>query len=203
MIEIVKSKSNMILKLFIYQIAMSLFGFFVLTPFTSLDDSYRGYVYIASAVFSTLFYFSLVCYAVIEDGQKDCVSHNAGRIEGKPYTGLVYSLVSYLPTIVIVVVNSVISIVTTPDSLSALKAVLGILFTKVFLMGTYWGFDAGIVVRSATGQIVSGEKFVFLSDNYLFFVFFLVLLPLVSGISYYLAFKGKVHVDTKVKKRKK
>ncbi len=203
MFEIVKSKSSMILKLFVYQIAMSLFGAFVLTPFTSLNDSYRGYVYIASAVFSTLFYFSLVCYAVIEDGQKDCVSHNAGRIEGKPYTGFVYSLVSYFPTIVIVITHSVISILTETDSFSALKAILGTLLTKLFLMGTYWGFDAGIVVRGEAGQIVSGEKLLYLSDNNLFFVFFLVLLPLVSGVSYYLAFKGKVHVDTKVKERKK
>ena len=126
MIEIIKSKSNVILKLFIYQIATSLFGLFVLTPFAGADDSYRGLLNIGAAVFSTLFYFSLVAYAVIEDGQKDYVSVTAGRLEGNAYTGLVYGLVSYIPTILVVVINSLFCMFSSPEAFTTVKSVLGI-----------------------------------------------------------------------------
>ena len=70
----IKEKSGMISKLFVYQIAMSLLGVFVVSPFS-------GYTQIAASVFAFLFYFSLVSYAIIEDGQKDCISYKAGRLE--------------------------------------------------------------------------------------------------------------------------
>ena len=96
MMEILKTKSHMIGKLFVYQIAMSLLGLFVASPFS-------GSMQIVAAVFSTLFFFSLVCYAVIEDGQKDCVSVKAGRMTGNAFSGFVYTFVMYIPTIIIVV----------------------------------------------------------------------------------------------------
>ena len=203
MLEIIKSKSHMISKLFIYQIASSLLGFFVLTPFLNINDSYRGIVNIAASVFATLFYFSLVAYAVIEDGQKDCISHNAGRISGNAGTGFVYAITSYLPTVVIVVLNSVISLCTDTDALSGLKSVLGVLFTRLFLMGTYWGLDAGIVLRDQNRNVISGKSLEFFSDNGLIFAVCLVFLPLVAGFSYYLAFKGIIHVDTTVKHKER
>ena len=200
--EIIKSKGNMIAKLFVFQIATSLFGLFVLTPFAGTDDSYRGYLNIAAAVFATLFYFSLVAYAVIEDGQKDFVSASAGRLKGSPYTGLIYGLVSYVPTIIVVVANSILSIFTSPESFATVKSVLGVLLTKVFLMGTYWGFDAGIILRDENRQVISGKALESFSDHGLVFVVCLIFLPLVSGICYNLAYKGKIHVNTEQKKKK-
>ena len=202
MLDIIKSKSNMIMKLFVYQVATSLFGLFVLTPFAGTADSHRGIFNIVAAVFATLFYFSLVAYAVIEDGQRDYVSVTAGRLEGNKYTGLVYGLVSYIPTIVVVVLNSLFCIFTSPESFTAVKSVLGVLLTKVFLMGMYWGFDAGIILRNANGEVISGKFLESFSNNGLVFVVCLVFLPLVTGVCYYLAFKGKIHVNTQQKKKK-
>lgn len=201
MSEIIKSKFHMISKLFVYQIASSLLGIFVLTPFANINDSYRGIVNIAAAVFATLFYFSLVAYAVIEDGQKDCISHNAGRLSGNKYSGFIYGTVSYLPTIIIVVINAIINLCTKDDALTGLKSILGILFTRVFLMGNYWGFDLGIILRDAGGNVISGKSLEAFSDNGLVFVVCLIFLPIVSGLSYMLAFNGKLHVDTKVKEK--
>ncbi len=200
MISIVKEKSHMIGKLFVYQIAMSLLGLFVVSPF-------NGSLQVAAAVFASLFYFSLVCYAVIEDGQKDFVSHSAGRINGCALSGFIYALVSYIPTIIIVGVQVVINLMSSPTSFTGLKSVLTFLI-RFFLMGMYLGFDTGLVQRTydsvnQTSVIVKGsDLLVFMSNNYLIFAVCLVFLPFVAAVSYYLAFKGKIHVNTAPKNKK-
>lgn len=200
MISVIHEKSHMIGKLFIYQIAMSLLGLFVVSPFS-------GSVQIFASVFATLFYFSLVCYAIIEDGQKDHISHTAGRISGKPLSGFVYALVSYLPTILIVLLQVVLNLLTDPLSLTGLKSVLAFI-VRFFLMGMYLGFDTGLVQRgydsvNQMSVVIKGSDFlVFMSDNYLIFAFCLIFLPIVAGVSYHLAFKGRLHVNTAPKNKK-
>ena len=196
--ELINRKSGVIGKLFIYQIAMSLFGLFVISPFS-------GRMQIVASLFATLFYFSLVCYAIIEDGQKDYVSFSAGRLEdGKATDGFVYALISYIPTIVIVLLNVILNLANV--SVDTLKSLLGIVI-RFFLMGMYLGFDTGLVVRTANPvtfqmEIAEGEKFLFLSDNYLIFAICLIFLPVVCGVCYNLAFNGKIHVDTTPKEKK-
>lgn len=200
MITIIKEKSHMVGKLFVYQIAMSLLGLFVVSPF-------KGDMQIYASVFSVLFYFSLVCYTVIEDGQKDYISHSAGRINGNASSGFVYALTSYIPTIIIVAIQVVLNLTTDSSVLTGVKSILSFLI-RFFLMGMYLGFDTGLVQRgydsvNQTSVILKGsDTMVFLSNNYLFFAICLVFLPVVAGITYNLAFKGKIHVDTTPKKKK-
>lgn len=199
--DLIKSKSHMCAKLFIYQFASSLLGIFVVSPF-------EANMHIYCAIFSTLFYFSLVCYAVIEDGQKDCISLRAGRIPKKSYTGLLYSLVSYVPTIVVVVFMALLNLLTSQGSFAGLKSILTVVI-RFFLMGMYLGFDTGLVVReydtvSQSSVVTRGAGALeFMSDNYLIFAICLIFLPLVAGICYDLALKGKVHVNTATKKKSK
>ena len=198
--SIINEKKDMIANIFVYQIAMSLLGVFVVSPF-------NGYVQIAASVFAILFYFSLVCYAVIEDGQKDCISHKAGRMVGNPASGLVYSLVSYIPTVVIVIAQCLLNLFTDYNVLAGLKSIINVVI-RFFLMGMYLGVDTGLVQRTydsvnQTSVIVKGSDFlVFMSDNYLVFSVCLIFLPVVAGITYKLAFDGKIHVNTAPKKGK-
>lgn len=198
--DIISQKSHMIGKLFVYQIASSLLGLFVASPF-------GGYTQIVAAVFSTLFYFSLVCYAVIEDGQKDFVSHSAGRIDGNASSGFIYALVSYIPTIVIVLLQAALQLFTGVASFLGVKSILTVVI-RFFLMGMYLGFDTGLVQRgydeiNQTSVVLKGsDTLVFMSDNYLIFAVLLVVMPLVAGLSYYFAFKGKIHVNTAPKNKK-
>lgn len=200
MISILKEKSNMISKLFVYQIAMSLLGLFVVSPFS-------GEIQIVASVFSFLFYFSLVCYAVIEDGQKDYISHKAGRICGSSMTGFLYAVVSYIPTIIIVALQVVLSLFTKASALIGLKSILTFVI-RFFLMGMYLGIDTGLVqrgydsVNQTSVVLCDNQVLVFMSDNYLIFALCLVLFPVVAGLSYNLAFKGKVHVNTAPKNKK-
>ena len=198
--EIIKQKSGMIGKLFVYQIAMSLLGVFVTSPFSGRSQ-------IIASVFAILFYFSLVCYAIIEDGQKDNVSHEAGRINGKGYTGFVYALISYIPTIVLVLGYSILSVSTNVATLSGLKSVLTGIVNRIFLMGMYLGLDCGISMRSVDPQtkmaVYPSETLEYFSENGLIFSCCLVLLPIVAGVTYYLAFKGKLHVNTAPKEKNK
>ncbi len=203
--KLFQTKGHMIGKLFVFQIAMSLLGLFVVSPF--VVSPFGGVFQIYAAIFSSLFYFSLITYAVIEDGQKDCVSYKAGRLEdASAYTGLKYSLVSYIPTIVISVVTSALLLFTNNNALQGLKAILHALVRSLF-MGMYLGFDTGIAQRSQdpdTNQMVSSasETAQFFCDNNLIFVICLIFTPLVCGIAYMLAFKGIVHVNTSEKKSK-
>ena len=200
MISILKEKSNMISKLFVYQVAMSLLGLFVVSPFS-------GKVQIAASVFASLFYFSLVCYAIIEDGQKDFISHNAGRICGSGMTGFVYAVASYIPTIVIVILQVLLCTLTKATEFLGLKSILTFVI-RFFLMGMYLGIDTGLVQRgydsvNQTSVVLCDSKIlVYMSDNYLIFALCLVLFPIVAGVSYNLAFKGKVHVNTAPKNKK-
>jgi len=200
MISAIREKTHMISKLFVYQIAISLLGVFVVSPF-------NGNLQVFASVFAILFYFSLVCYAVIEDGQKDFVSHSAGRIAGKGYTGFVYALASYIPTIIIVAVQVILHLVTDVATLSGVKTILTFII-RFFLMGMYLGIDTGLVQRgydsvNQMSVVLKGsDALVFMSDNYLIFAVCLLFLPLVAGVSYHLAFKGKVHVNTAPKNKK-
>ena len=199
MFEILKSKINLIVKLFVFQIAMSLLGLFVVSPFS-------GNMQIAAGVFSTLFYFSLVCYAVIEDGQKDHLAVKSGRAVGNPYTGFLYSAVSYIPTIILVLFQMILFLMTQNSSITGLKAVLAFVI-RFFLMGMYLGIDTGLAGRyydSASQSMKSDANptLLFMSDNYIIFSIFLVLLPLICGFAYMLAYKGKIHVNTEVKSKK-
>lgn len=193
-------KSGMIGKLFIYQIAMSLLGLFVVSPF-------NGSVQVIASIFSSLFYFSLVCYAVIEDGQKDCISHTAGRISGNAMSGLIYAVISYIPTILIVALQVILHLLTSISSLTGIKSILTFII-RFFLMGMYLGFDTGLVQRgydsiNQMSVVLKGSDFmVFLSNNYLIFAICLIFLPVVAGVSYNLAFKGKIHVNTAPKNKK-
>ena len=90
------------------------------------------------------------------------------------------------------------------SGLASLKAIFGLLI-RFFLMGMYLGYDTGLVQRfenTDTHEKVikaGSDVLVFMSDHYLIFAICLVFLPVMCGVSYLLAYKGLIHVDTSVK----
>ncbi len=196
--KLFEEKSHMVSKLFIYQIAMSLLGVFIVSPFS-------GTTCIIAGVFSLLFYLSLVSYATVEDGQKDFVSQKAGRLQGSAFTGFKYALISYIPTIFIVAFYCIIKLSTKSEMLSALKNILNIII-RFFLMGSYLGIDVGLTgygYDTATQSMVSDAPTVvrFISDNGIFFVICLIVMPLICGFAYNLAFNGKISINTHKKEK--
>lgn len=196
--KIYHEKFHMISKLFVYQIAMSLLGVFIVSPFS-------GSTCIVAGVFASLFYLSLVSYAAVEDGQKDCISHNAGRLQGSALTGFGYALISYIPTIVITVISCILRVVLPSASLVAVKNILNIVI-RFFLMGTYLGIDVGLTgyTYDATTQSMVSDASVFvryISDNGILFVVLLFVMPVVCGMAYKLAFKGKISINTQKKQK--
>lgn len=196
--KIYHEKFHMISKLFVYQIAMSLLGVFIVSPFS-------GNTCIVAGVFSSLFYLSLVSYAAVEDGQKDCISHNAGRLQGSALTGFGYAFISYIPTIAITVISCILRIVLPSTSLVAVKNILNIII-RFFLMGTYLGIDVGLTgyTYDATTQSMVSDASVFvryICDNGILFVVLLFVMPVVCGMAYKLAFKGKISINTQKKQK--
>lgn len=182
-------KSSMISKLFVYQIAMSLLGVFVVSPFA--DTS----MCLIAGIFSMLFYFSLVVYAVIEDGQKDYISVTAGRKQGSVFSGLKYAIVSYIPTIIITVSYMIARLVSADSFISGAKLIVNVI-VRFFLMGMYLGIDVSLRAES------SPEIFKFISENGIFYCLCLIVMPAVVAISYALSYKGKIHINTEPKSKK-
>jgi len=196
--KIYHEKFHMISKLFVYQIAMSLLGVFIVSPFS-------GNTCIVAGVFASLFYLSLVSYAAVEDGQKDCISHNAGRLQGSALTGFGYAFISYIPTIAITVISCILRIFLPSASLVAVKNILNIII-RFFLMGTYLGIDVGLTgyTYDANTQSMVSDASVFvryICDNGILFVVLLFVMPVVCGIAYKLAFNGKISINTHKKQK--
>jgi uncharacterized membrane protein SpoIIM required for sporulation len=91
-------------------------------------------------------------------------------------------------------------------AITGIKAILAFII-RFFLMGMYLGFDTGLAGRyydavSETMKSNANPTVLFMSDNYIIFALLLVVFPVVCGITYMLAYKGKIHVNTQVKNKK-
>lgn len=91
-----KEQSYNMVKLFLNQIALTVFGT-VLAIATSKNDS----LLLASSIFSVLFFLVLNYTACWEIGAKDKIRVDSGRLESMPNKGLYISFGANLPNIII------------------------------------------------------------------------------------------------------
>ncbi len=189
--KLFEEKSHMISKLFVYQIAMSLLGIFVVTPF--INSSSAG-LCLSFGIFAMLFYYSLVCYAIVEDAQNDHISASSGRKQGSAWTGFKYALVSYIPTIVFVIAFIIIMLTDYKAELTGFPFVLGLII-RIFFMGSYSGVHVYLYELDGVWR--------YMCNTGIFFGICLVVMPVVAGCAYALAYKGKIHINTAAKKMKK
>lgn len=197
--ESLKTKGQILKKMWLNQFAFSLFGLFVATPFT-------GNICIFTGVFSLLFYIFVVGFAVLDDSQKDRISYTAGRKqELSKFTGFVYSLVAFLPTIIINIVYLFTSFFVPSEN--SFRFILGLII-KYALCGEILGIDIGLTKYEFDAVNLirvsdASESILFMSDHAIFQLIFVVVSALIFGIIYYLGFTGIVNVNTTETKKKK
>lgn len=196
--EFWQRKSHMFRKMWINQFAFSLFGLFVASALS-------GKFCILAGVFSFLFYMSVIGYAVIDDAQKDKIIYNAGRGDGlSVFSGLKYAYISFVPTIIISVLYTLFTFVRISEELIF---ILG-LFVKYLFAGQILGIDVGLTnyTYDAVNQIRisnASDTVLFLSNHGVFQLLFVVIVPAIAGLIYYLGFSGKISFNTTDNPKKK
>lgn len=198
--ELWQNKSRLIGKLLINQFAFSLFGVFVSSALTR-----SGVLSVLAGLFSLLFYLSVVGFAVLDDGQRDKIAFEAGRVDGRsPVTGLGYACLSFVPTILLCLVHVLLYVGGIADTV---RSILNLII-RFFLAGEVLGIDAGLggfrydpVIAARVSD--APQALQFMSNADLFFLLFALAAPLILGFVYALAFTGKITYNTSENKGKK
>lgn len=97
-----KENSYDIVKLFIYQMGITIFSLVLYTAASAVEDvALKLKLRIILSVFATLFYFALVYTATWEMGAKDIIRVEGGKAKRFGAKGVVVSLTSGLPSILL------------------------------------------------------------------------------------------------------
>lgn len=170
----IKEKSSMIVKLIIFQIAMSIFGVMIASSVLVLGEG----LLLFAGIFSVLFYFALVGAAINEDGLGDNVKLSREGATVNKFTGLKYAFVSYIPTLVVTLILAILRTIGINNSLTSILVVI----VRAFLSGMYLGLDTTIFGAGETVMTFS-------ANGYSFLIYQLVSI-VVCGVFYYIGFKG-------------
>lgn len=134
--KIFSQKGNLMTKFLINQIALSLFGLMV-AGFGIKNDGWM----LAMGVFAILFYYFILITFIREDGLKDALKVEGGRMKKDPLLSLKYCGLAAVPGFVVVFINIVASLITKFASLSSpvLDSISGVanIITRVLTYGMY------------------------------------------------------------------
>ena len=147
--KFLKENSYDILRLFINQIGVTIFSFFLYTAVGMIEDSAtKTYVNVAVSVVSMLFYFFLLYTVAWEWGAKDKIRIDAGRQSCFKFKGALMSLYAN-------VINFLLS------AAAAMSIGFYMLSEKVWLLDTY--FVVNLIMRflstmyiGITGAVFAG-----------------------------------------------
>ncbi len=172
--------SYSIVRMFLYQFAISLFGATLAMATTASKSTATTIVVSVCAI---LFYLFLLYVLTWEIGAQDKISVDVGKKEYKPFTGFVLSAIANIPNFIIAILFTIgyPSLARGGEWGSNLCAVL-----KVFLFifeGMYLGLLTAIriPVNGTVQQL-----------NNLWWPYFLIVIPAIitCGIAYYLGHKN-------------
>ena len=114
-------------KLYINQIGVTIFSFFLYTAIAMVDDeSIFSALKIATSVMATLFYLVLSYFIIWEIGAKDKIRIDSGRLSPSPAKGLLISFFANVPNL--------------------LLALLAVIFAVLMIFGNDWALTAFTLV---------------------------------------------------------
>ena len=187
-----------IVRMFLYQFAISMFGSTLAMATTTSGNTSLTIVVSVCAV---LFYLFLLYVLVWELGAHDKISVDVGKKEYKPFTGVVLSMLANIPNFIIAIVFTIgyPSLASGGEWGSNICAVMKVLL--FILEGMYLGLLTAIRIP------VNG---VIQQLNNLWWPYFLITLPAIitCGLAYYLGHKNihftsiMIYKDPKQKKKK-
>lgn len=172
-----KQYSYNVVRNLVNQFAISVFGAFLSMATTAADNNVLS---ISVSVFAIVFYLFLVYTSTWEIGAKDRVSVDVGKKPYRPHTGLIISILSNIPNIVIAVGFLIAKIFAHQskfaDTMNFILSVASMVFE-----GMYAGLMMTIRVNSAGDTLID-----------MWWSYFIIIIPAIvlSWIAYYAGFKN-------------
>lgn len=178
--KIFNEKGNLIARCIVFQIAMSLLGFFVMSAIANMGNT----IVLLGGIFTVLFYFALMGAFLNEDGLKDALIKGRVNERTDPFYGLKYVAVSYIPTILM----TLCIIVFRTFSFAYEAADFLVMIVKFFFSGMFFGIDMSLFI---TGFDEKGYAIYhcFSVNGYSLLIYQLIAI-IVCGVFYYLGIKG-------------
>jgi len=182
-----KDNSYDIVRLFINQIGIAIFSFFLYTAVGMIkDDALEFKLRIILSVFAIGFYFVLLYTVAWEWGAKEKIRIDAGRAERKPFNGAILSILANVPNFLISLLAIIflgVNMLGGADGFYTAFVVLN-LFIR-FLESMYLGAIQGIF---SLFKLAGNELFMFETLGFLIMPLFAVL---ATHIGYTMGLKEK------------
>lgn len=167
---------NMV-RMFLNQFAISIFGLVLALATTAADNSILTMVV---GIFAICFYLFLIYTTTWEIGAKDRISVDIGKLPYRPHTGLLIALIANIPNILIAVLYAIsFPFSKTHAWAGSLYAVMTLI--SAILEGMYRGVLSVITLPGAETTMVMS-----------WWSYFLIILPalITSWIAYFAGFKN-------------
>ena len=161
-------------KMFINQIAISIFGLMLSMATTNTQSSTLS---IVVSAFAILFYLFLLYTLVWEIGAKDKISVDVGKKAYKPFTGLWMSLIANIPNLLLAIIFAICKFFASNDGAAKFGGIIG--FIANVLQGMYFGAISSIAFPSGK----------FMTE--MWWTYFVIVIPalVTSFLAYYLGHK--------------
>ena len=128
--EFFKKYGYTTIKMLVYQIALSLFGWALATAAIAAG---RDGVKVVSAIFTILFYLVLIYVMIWQEGARDRISADYNKIPRRPYFGAFLGLVASVPNLVLFLFIAVGEVVKGLAGFSGACKVIALLVEGVYV----------------------------------------------------------------------
>ena len=182
-----KENGHTVIKMFLYQIALSMLG-----GMLAMTGSMAGSdILIAGfSIFSILFYLYLISTIFYEMGQKDGIRINAGRLRPERFKALIIAvcanLINFILGALVVFFKSMINGVTLGQNLSSLTEEQALALTPSWAVTAYESIHT---ITKAIQCMYVGVLKVFFSGNVVVLLFIPIPAIVVSVVAYCLGVK--------------
>jgi hypothetical protein len=168
-----------IVKMFVNQFAISIFGVSLTFATTSAHGESTGFdtlTFIVS-LFAVLFYLFLIYTLAWEVGAKDKISVDVGKKPYRPHLGILLSLMANIPNIFAAVLYLIATLIGSENMMFIVRLI------ATLIQGMYFG------IITAVGLSIGGT---YVQLNALWPTFFIMVIPamLTSWLAYYLGHKN-------------
>lgn len=162
--------SYSMVKMFVNQFAIAIFGIALFTPtFKNMPT-----LNLVTSIFAVVFYLFLIYILTWEIGAKDRIAVDVGKKPYRPHTGLLLSLIANVPNLLLATFCTVAEIINPEKQFWAIPTLLN---------GMYWGLIRNIRLP-IDGTYVSISEF--------WITFYIIVVPalVTCWIAYFMGFKN-------------
>lgn len=168
-----------IVKMFVNQFAISIFGFSLTIATTSAHAGSEGFdlLTFVVSIFAVIFYLFLIYTLAWDIGAKDKISVDIGKKSYRPHLGILLSLIANVPNIILAVLYTVATFAGSSNMTFIVRLI------ATLIQGMFFGIITSVSLP------IGGE---YVQLNSLWPTFFLMVLPamLTSWLAYFLGLKN-------------